>query len=104
MLRRTDRQIDLSGVVKEFWWVFLVLTFTFSGFIYAASSQKKVAEEIRLKIKRLEQEQKMAFEENAYLQQKLLSKDDPHYIRMTLVRVLGLTPKGQQKIIFDRLD
>jgi len=101
LLRKESRHIDLAQIIKESWWVLLFITLTFSGFIYAASSQKKVAVEITEKIKQLQIEQHFANEEREYLEQKLHSCDDPDYVKMILIKVLGLTPKGQQKVIFD---
>ncbi|MCH9621491.1 MAG: hypothetical protein S4CHLAM20_09110 [Chlamydiia bacterium] len=104
MLRKETRHIDLAHIIKESWWVFLFITLTFSGFIYAANSQKKIAREIQEKIELLQNYQQLAYEEKEYLEQKLHSREDPDYVKMILIKVLGLTPKGQQKVIFDRLD
>jgi hypothetical protein len=104
LLREETRHFDLVHALKESWWVFLFISFIFSGFLYATSSQKKLAIEISEKIELLQHQHSTALDEKGYLEQKLQSRDDPDFITMTLVRVLGLTPKGQQKVIFDRLE
>lgn len=91
-------------VLKDSWWVFLFISFTFSGFLYAASSQKKIALEIQMKIESLREQKNQAIAEKEYLEQKIYSVDDPSYLALTLIKVLGVTPKGQQKVVFNRLD
>ena len=92
------------GMLKDSWWVFLFISFTFSGFLYAASSQKKIALEIQMKIESLCEQKMQAIAEKEYLEQKIYSVDDPSYLALTLIKVLGVTPKGQQKVVFNRLD
>lgn len=104
MLRKRDRETDLVHILKEYWWVLLFISFTFSGFMFAASVQKNAYEEINLKIKSLQTQKLKAIAEKEYLEQKIYSKDDPDFIMMTLIRVLGVTPKGQQKVVFDRVE
>ena len=100
MLRNTERRADLSYVFKEYWWVLLCVSLTFSGFLYATSVQQNVAAEIAQKIEQLELRKQQALEEKEFLQQKISSKNDPDFIMMTLIKVLGVTPKGQQKVVF----
>ncbi|MCH9617506.1 MAG: hypothetical protein SP4CHLAM5_09340 [Chlamydiia bacterium] len=104
MLRKKSRETDLVHILKEYWWVLLFISFTFSGFMYAAGSQHKVAKDISVKIKSLQEQRIKALDEKDYLLQKIHSKDDPNFIMMTLIRVLGVTPKGQQKVVFDRVE
>ena len=104
MLREKVRNSSLTDVFKDFWWVFLFISFTFSGFLYAASSQKKIALEIQTKIESIRKQKNEALEEREYLEQKIYSVDDPSYIALTLIKVLGVTPQGQQKVVFNRLD
>jgi hypothetical protein len=104
LLRRNERKIDLMGIVKESWWVILFISFTFSGFVYAASCQKKTAYEISQKIECILDQKNKAKEEEEFLKQKIYSEQDPEFIKMTLIRVLGVVPKGQSKVVFDRLD
>jgi hypothetical protein len=104
LLRKKDRETDLVHILKEYWWVLLFISFTFSGFMFAAGVQHKVASDISLKIKTLQVQRVKALDEKDYLVQKINSKDDPNFIMMTLIRVLGVTPKGQQKVVFDRVE
>lgn len=104
MLRKKNRETDLVHILKEYWWVLLFISFTFSGFMYAAGEQQKVAKDISLKIKTLQLQKAKALDEKNFLMQKINSKDDPNFIMMTLIRVLGVTPKGQQKVVFDRVE
>ncbi len=104
MLREKVRHSNLMHVLKDSWWVFLFISFTFSGFLYAASSQKKIALEIQMKIESLREQKNQAIAEKEYLEQKIYSVDDPSYLALTLIKVLGVTPKGQQKVVFNRLD
>lgn len=104
MLRKAGRQSDLNGVLREYWWVLLFIFLTFGGFLFAASAQKRVAVEIEQKIHMLNSQKKRALEEKSYLEQKIGSFDDPNFVRMTLIKVLGVTPKGQQKVVFDWIE
>ncbi len=104
MLREKGRRPNLPYVLKDFWWVLLFISFTFSGFLFAASSQKKIAVEIQRKIEFLSAQKNEALFEKELLEQKIDSKDDPAYLALTLIQVLGVTPKGQQKVIFNRVD
>lgn len=104
MLRKEGAQSDLVYILKESWWVLLFIFLTFSGFLFATSSQKKLANEIQQKIKSIKAQTIQAADNKELLEQKLYSKEDPDYIKMTLIKVLGVTPKGQKKVIFDRLD
>ena len=104
MLREEERQSDLVYALRQYWWVLLFISFTFSGFMYATSSQKRLAEEIQTKIQTLQFQKNLASEEQGFLKQKIESRDDPDFIMMTLIKVVGVTPKGQKKVIFDRID
>ncbi len=104
MLREEGRRSDLVYALRQYWWVLLFISFTFSGFMYATSSQKRLAEEIQTKIQTLQFQKNLAKEEQDYLKQKIESRDDPDFIMMTLIKVVGVTPKGQKKVIFDRID
>ena len=104
MLRKESQGTDFTHILKESWWVLLFIFFTFSGFLYAASSQKKIALEITEKIESILQQKNRAGDEKEFLNQKIYSKEDPDFIKMTLIKVLGVVPKGQTKVIFDRLD
>ena len=104
MLRNKSTQSDLVYILKESWWVLLFISFTFSGFVFSASSQKKIANEIQNKIELIKSQKDIALDEKELLEQKIFSKEDPDFIKMTLIRVLGVTPKGQRKVIFDRID
>lgn len=104
MLREEGRRSDLFYVLREYWWVLLFISFTFSGFMYATSSQKRLVLEIQTKIQDLQYQKNLAKEEQEYLKQKIESRNDPDFIMMTLIKVIGVTPKGQKKVIFDRVD
>ncbi len=104
MLRKENQATDLLHVIKESWWVFLFILFSFSGFLYAASSQKKLSLEMEEKIEFILKQKNKAKEEEEFLKQKIYSEQDPEFIKMTLIKVLGVVPKGQSKVIFDRLD
>jgi len=104
LLRRASHRSSLVEVFKEFWWVILFVSFTCSGFVFAASSQKKIAQEIQKRIESIQEQKNKALSEKEYLEQKLYSKDDPAYVELTLIKVLGVTPKGQQKVLFNRAD
>ena len=104
MLRKRSAQSDLVYILKESWWVLLFISLTFSGFVYSASTQKKIASEIQEKIELIISQKGSAIDKKELLEQKIFSKEDPDFIKMTLIRVLGVTPKGQRKVIFDRID
>ncbi len=104
MLREEGRRSDLVYALREYWWVLLFISFTFSGFMYATSSQKRLALEIQTKIESIQHQKDLAKQEQEYLKQKIGSRDDPDFIMMTLIKVVGVTPKGQKKVIFDRID
>jgi len=72
--------------------------------MYATSSQKRLVLEIQTKIQDLQYQKNLAKEEQEYLKQKIESRNDPDFIMMTLIKVIGVTPKGQKKVIFDRVD
>lgn len=100
MLRRSGQYRSFTGVLKENWWVFLVFCITFSGCIFATSYQNNLAQKIQDKINILESKKKLAVEKKDYLQQMIQSKDDPDFISLTLIKVLGVIPEGQKKVIF----
>lgn len=104
MLREAERRAGFTHILREYWWVLLFISCTFSGFLYATSVQQKVACEISHKIEVLECRKVNALEEKDYLEQKISSKDDHNFIMMTLIKVLGVTPKGQQKVVFERVE
>ena len=78
--------------------------FTFTGFVYATSYQRNLAEEIESKIGELVESRQTALENKEYLEQKMYSRDDSEFISLTLKKVLGVTPKGQKKVLFKQMN
>ncbi len=95
MLRKETRHIDLAHIIKESWWVFLFITLTFSGFIYAANSQKKIAREIQEKIELLQNYQQLAYEEKEYLD---INENKSQDMVTVLQFITFLSTKAKEKI------
>ena len=57
---------------------------------------------LKVELKMLELRKKEIIQQKNLLQEKIMSTDDEEFIKMTLIRVLGVTPKGQKKIVFDK--
>ena len=102
MLRKKENRLYFPALLREYLWVFVFISLTFSGFLVASSYQKNVLYEVEGRIKMLELRKKEIIQQKNLLQEKIMSTDDEEFIKMTLIRVLGVTPKGQKKIVFDK--
>jgi len=90
----------LQREIVKAWWV--ILFFLFCFMYYEQGIKKRETDFIKLSEQlQILQEQK---KEALVLKQKLLlqinSESDPAWIELTLMRELGLSPKGSTKVLF----
>lgn len=84
--------------------VLFFIFFSVACLIYLSAMQKKKEKEEELKkhYQQLSLEKEKLLEEQADLQLEMNSKEDPEWIKMTLMKEIGVVPEGQVKVYFKK--
>lgn len=91
----------LEELFLRSWWIILFILAC--GFFYEQSI-KSLNEERAALIKQLstlKMEKEEALKAQNDLSLKLNSQSDPAWVELTLLKVLGLVPEGQQKVLLE---
>lgn len=82
------------------WWVWLFVFACYATFDWASIRQTRAEE--RLEKQLVEAKKKLVFVKNQHktLQHIIASQDDFSWIERTLMKKLGVCPKGQTKVYF----
>lgn len=87
--------------IKSSWWVALFI-FASCGFFSLASHKRQTALcALKSQVKALEREKLLAVKRQEALKLRASSQDDPEWIEMLLMKMLGMVPEGQIKIVFE---
>ncbi|MCH9613488.1 MAG: hypothetical protein SP1CHLAM54_04910 [Chlamydiia bacterium] len=87
--------------IKSSWWVALFI-FASCGFFSLASHKRQTALcALKSQVKMLETEKQLALKCQERLKHQAASQDDPEWIQMLLMKMLGMVPEGQIKIVFE---
>lgn len=87
-------------MVVGYWWVALFVLV--SAAVYAGGVQKKqgLIDALDGQICLLQQQKEALLEEQEDLAREIYSQTDPAYVELTLMKTLGLVPKGSSKVYF----
>ena len=83
------------------WWVALFVLLCYAVYERGVSSVDRKKERMSGRITQLRTEIALAQEMQRDLKEQANAQEDPAWIELTLRRVLGLTPKGAVKIVFE---
>lgn len=90
----------LEALCLRSWWVFLFGFFCLALHERQGIAQREKMAELEQRWNALELEKFEAVRLNKELKHQLASQEDPEYMEMVLMRVLGVTPEGMQKVCF----
>lgn len=95
-----DSKTSMKGWTRKYWWV--VLFMGFSAAVCAGGFHRKQSVIIALdqQVSILERKKLCELDIQAELRAQIDSQNDPAWVEMTLMRVLGLVPEGQSKVYF----
>lgn len=90
----------LQREIVHAWWVILFALFCFM--YYEQGIKKRESDFIKLseQLQILQEQKKEALALNQKLLLQINSESDPAWIELTLMRELGLSPKGSTKVLF----
>jgi hypothetical protein len=93
-----------DNLIFRSWWVLLCLGVGFA--LYSHAMQKKKAElgELEKRLSLLQQEQSAIQEQREDLVLQIESQKDPEWVKLTLMKELGVVPEGQVKVYFKKED
>lgn len=92
--------LGLPQWLSRSWWVLLFVALSLVAHLQAMKSKHRTLSELQAKCLQFEQQKASAEQEREQLLLQLNSQKDPEWIRMTLMKRLGLVPEGQVKVYF----
>ncbi|MBS4169040.1 hypothetical protein [Parachlamydia sp. AcF125] len=99
LFKQNMRSIVHLGMIRS-WWVILFVLFCLMSYEHGIKQREADFSKLTEQLQMLQKQKKEAL----LLQQKLLaqinSESDPAWIELTLMRELGLSPKGSIKVLF----
>lgn len=87
-------------IVFNSWWVIAFVIASSIIFEQSLKEKTEVYNELTRQLAQLQKAKEKAVTEQQDLLSQISSQNDPDWIELTLIRVLGLVPEGQQKIYF----
>ena len=85
------------------WWILLFFTLCFTLYHQATSQRDKKYKVLLELYTQLEQDKARLLIEQKELKLKVASQEDYHWIEQTLIKELGVIPKGYKKVVFSSL-
>lgn len=90
----------LDSFVRQGWWVALFLLGCYAFFEKGLAQQRQVYGQLLGRVIELEEGRATALKHQEDLRLQIQSQSDPAWVELTLMRVLGMTPEGSCKIVF----
>ncbi len=87
-------------VFSEYWWVVLFCALVFCGFSHMMHSKRQELVLLRSIVTDLEEKKFHEIESNEELLAHRASRNDPEYVKLLLMKNLGLVEEGQVKVTF----
>lgn len=94
-------QFYLFPLIKEWWWVGLVLIMTFAFHLHASIQKEQVVSSLKQSLSQLTLKKSELLKEKGDLELRIESQQDPEWIQMMLMKGLGVVPEGFRKVQFD---
>ena len=88
------------GIFSGVWWVVLCILLCFALYAHGAHKKRKIVDALQSEFSHLQTEKKLLAREKEELLLNIKSQNDPAWIEMTLIKVLGLVPEGKVKVYF----
>jgi hypothetical protein len=82
------------------WWVIACCLLSYAAYEQSSAQHRRDNTSLTAQLRRLETEKQQLQSHNTLLEQQLQSQNDPAWIELTLMKVLGTVPEGQQKVYF----
>jgi cell division protein FtsL len=84
------------------WWVITFLLFCFFFYEKGLERREQQYQQLNEQLKQLQWEKKQTLIKQQNLQLQVNSQSDLSWIELTLMKELGLSPEGQQKVYFEK--
>ncbi|GAB4188849.1 MAG: hypothetical protein Tsb0015_09200 [Simkaniaceae bacterium] len=91
----------LLAELQRSWWAVLTILFSFLVFQQAMYKKDEEYKQLHKRYENFLVQKNFLEKENYELSLEIRSQSDPEYIELTLKKVLGLVPEGEQKVFFD---
>lgn len=97
------RVVKIKGYERLFrgsWWFLSAIVLCY--LVYSHGMERKLAtyERLHSRLEALSVEKERALDERSDLLLQIESQSDPEWVRMTLMKELGMVPDGQVKVFF----
>jgi hypothetical protein len=92
-----------EGLILRSWWVLLSLGIGFAFYSHAMQKKSVELSELEGRLLLLQEEKSLVQEQREDLLLQIESQKDPEWIRLTLMKELGVVPEGQVKVHFKRV-
>ena len=89
-----------QGIFSQVWWVVLCILLCFALYAHGAHNKRKTVHVLQSELSHLQSEKALLTREKEELLLNIKSQNDPAWIEMTLIKVLGLVPEGKVKVYF----
>lgn len=93
-----------KGFVAQNWWVMAFIALCAFVYFHSVSKKKEVIGTLDKHLAALNREKTSLLSEKEDLLLQIGSQSDPAWIRLTLMKGLGLVPEGQIKVYFYKDD
>jgi|GEM_PF-631981 len=87
-------------VLTHSWWVVLFLILCYATYEQASKHYKIEYEQLSQQLSKLVEEKEIALHTRQDLLLQINSQNDPAWVELTLMKVLGVVPEGQTKVFF----
>ncbi len=81
-------------------WVFTFMATCFVTYAHASKKKTQMVKVLTERLHELEIAKDLAIAEKSLLELEIHSQSDPLWIRLALMKGLGLVPEGQKKVLF----
>ncbi len=95
----TLKSFSLKVLIRS-WWVLAFMLVCAILYERGLKGREEEFQKLREQQRQLEVDKKEALTFQEDLRRKINSQSDPAFIELTLMKELGLTPEGQQKVFF----
>lgn len=91
---------SIRSFFGQSWWVLALLAIVYLFYLQSIKQKKIVIAKLDAKIETIDMEMRASVDRQKDLKLQIQSQSDPAWIEMTLMKELGVTGQGQQKVLF----
>lgn len=91
----------LNQVLFRSWWVVIFLLLSTALYEHKQKDTERIRNQLKEQLFNLKEEKNRALQEQQQLQLEIESQEDSAWIELTLIKKLGVVPKGKRKVVFN---